>query len=186
MEIQLTDELYETMIRRDTKFDGKLFVAIKSTKIVCFPSCRSRLPKRENVVVYETVEQAVQAGFRLCKRCKPHPGILRAPDTELVDQVYQLLHDRYDEHITLGLISDHLAVSPYHLQRTFKRITGVSPTKALEVIRVKKAKQLLSMTERSIGEIAALVGFRSAAHFTKIFREETEETPSVYRKNLKR
>ena len=44
-----SDELYETMVKRNARFDGRYYVGIVSTGIVCFPSCRSRLPKRENV-----------------------------------------------------------------------------------------------------------------------------------------
>ena len=56
---------------RDKKYDGKFFVAVKSTKIVCLPSCYSRIPLEKNMVFFDTLEEALENGYRPCKRCKP-------------------------------------------------------------------------------------------------------------------
>ncbi len=56
---------------RDKRYDGKFFVAVKSTKIVCLPSCYSRIPLEKNMVFYDTLEEALANGYRPCKLCKP-------------------------------------------------------------------------------------------------------------------
>ena len=56
---------------RDKRYDGKFFVAVKSTKIVCLPSCYSRIPLEKNMVFFDTLEEALENGYRPCKRCKP-------------------------------------------------------------------------------------------------------------------
>ncbi len=180
--IQLSDDLYDTMIRRDTKFDGKLYVAIISTGIVCFPSCRSRLPRRENVRVYESVAEALTDGFRPCKRCKPDAKIQRTPDSEIVRQVSEIIEKRYQERLTLQAIADELTVSPYHLQRIFKRVTGCSPAKKLERERIKVAKSLLCTSTCSIGAVAKSVGFQTASYFSHVFRETKGQTPVEFRR----
>lgn len=180
--IGLSDELYATMIRRDTKFDGKLYVAIITTGIVCFPSCRSRLPKRENVRVYGTVADALSAGFRPCKRCKPDSEMLRSPNSEIVRQVSNIIETRYQERLTLQVFANELAISSYHLHRIFKRATGYSPAKELERVRLEAAKLLLHESMCSVGDIAKSVGFRTASHFAYIFHEVEGLTPIEYRK----
>ncbi len=64
-------EKYDCLGRRDKKYDGKFFVAVKSTKIFCLPSCRAKKPLQKNVIFYDTKDEAIQNGFRACKICKP-------------------------------------------------------------------------------------------------------------------
>lgn len=71
------------MVLRDTKFDGKLYIGIISTGIVFFPSCRSRLQKRENVKVFATLEEALKAWFRPCNwRSLPDEWLVWRPDAK--------------------------------------------------------------------------------------------------------
>ena len=56
---------------RDKRYDGKFFVAVKSTKIVCLPSCYSRIPVEKIMVFFDTLEEALKNGYRPCKLCKP-------------------------------------------------------------------------------------------------------------------
>lgn len=64
-------EYYQALVDRNGDYDGVFFVAVKTTGIVCRPNCPARKPKFENCAFYESVEQALQAGFRPCKRCHP-------------------------------------------------------------------------------------------------------------------
>lgn len=56
---------------RDKIYDGKFYVAVRSTKIVCLPSCYSRVPLERNMVFFDTLEEALKSGYRPCKLCKP-------------------------------------------------------------------------------------------------------------------
>ncbi len=176
-----SDELYETMVKRSARFDGRYYVGIVSTGIVCFPSCRSRLPKRENVCVYSSLEEAVQAGFRPCKRCRPDHPDRHSPDAEIAHGVMGILHTRLEEPLTLTLLAAELNMSPYHLQRIFKRVTGLSPARQLLMIRMDKARRLLAESDQEIGEVAREVGFRSSSHFSVTFKKEAGVSPQAYR-----
>src|SRR5262249_19108071 len=55
----------------DASYDGVFFLAVKTTGIFCKPSCRARKPKPENVLFFATTNEAIDAGFRPCKRCRP-------------------------------------------------------------------------------------------------------------------
>jgi AraC family transcriptional regulator of adaptative response / DNA-3-methyladenine glycosylase II len=58
-------------LARDTGFDGRFFVAVKTTGVYCRPVCPSRPALAKNVAYFETAGEAVQAGYRACKRCRP-------------------------------------------------------------------------------------------------------------------
>ncbi len=169
------------MIERDTRYDGKYYVGIRSTGIVCRPSCRSRLPKPENVMIYPSVEEALKAGFRPCKRCKPETPSSHGPDAEIADAVLKNIRERYREPLTLERIAAELLMSPYHLQRVVKRVTGLTPTKHVQKFRVEQAQILLKSTELNVAEIAYAVGFKNASHFSATFKKLTGSTPNEYR-----
>ncbi|WP_044640918.1 bifunctional transcriptional activator/DNA repair enzyme AdaA [Risungbinella massiliensis] len=184
MDDEIFRSVYETILRRDTRHDGKYYVGIITTGIFCRPSCRSRTPKPENVRVYSSIEEALQAGFRPCKRCRPEHPSPHGPDAKIAHAVNDLLQKRYSEGWTLGKIAMELNMSPYHLQRVFKRITGTTPAKQLLLTRINAAKHLLEQKERSIAEISATIGFRSVSHFSAAFKRLVGCTPNAYREQL--
>ncbi len=59
------------MMKSDSRFDGKFFTGVKTTKIYCLPSCKVRKPLERNVLFFMTREEAKEAGFRPCKKCQP-------------------------------------------------------------------------------------------------------------------
>lgn len=173
--------VYETILRRDTKYDGRYYVGIATTGIYCRPSCRSRTPKPENVRIYASIEEAAQAGFRPCKRCRPDHPDAHGPDAQIAEAVGAIIRERYTEHITLNGIAAELKISPYHLQRVYKRMTGISPSRQLLLTRIEAAKRQLARQERTIAEIASAVGFRSASHFSVTFLKTAGCSPNEYR-----
>ena len=66
--------------RRDRSFDGLFIIAVKTTRIFCRMGCPSRPPKTENIDFYRTCADAIRAGYRPCKRCKPLAAEGEAPD----------------------------------------------------------------------------------------------------------
>src|SRR5438105_2898348 len=65
------DACYRALSTRDARFDGRLFVGVKTTGIYCRPICPARTPKFENVSFYASAAAAQEAGFRPCLRCRP-------------------------------------------------------------------------------------------------------------------
>lgn len=63
------EEKVEICQRRDKSYTGKFYLAVKSTKIVCNPGCSSRVPLEKNMMFYDTLEEALEDGYRLCKIC---------------------------------------------------------------------------------------------------------------------
>ncbi len=66
-----TSEMYKAFIGRDSGYDGVFYTAVRTTGIFCRPSCPAKKPNRKNVEFFHTVPDAVDAGYRPCKRCRP-------------------------------------------------------------------------------------------------------------------
>ncbi|EFM11358.1 transcriptional regulator, AraC family [Paenibacillus curdlanolyticus YK9] len=180
----LSDQHWNAIVANDSSFDGLFFYAVKTTGIYCRPSCRSRVPNRAHVTVFEQAEQAVASGYRPCKRCKPEGR--RLPDEDWVDQIIRIIESRFAEPLTLDALADAVHGSRFHLQRTFKRVTGLSPAAYLRQTRLAEAKRLLANTDMPIADIASAVGMPSAAHFATWFQKNAHTPPSEYRRNCKR
>jgi AraC family transcriptional regulator of adaptative response/methylated-DNA-[protein]-cysteine methyltransferase len=65
------DERYRLTAARDPAAEGRFWVAVRTTGVVCRPTCPSRLPLRQNVEFHDTPWGALVAGFRACRRCRP-------------------------------------------------------------------------------------------------------------------
>ena len=65
------DACYRAIETRDARFDGRLFVAVTTTRNYCRPICPAPTPKREHVRFFSTAAAAQEAGFRPCLRCRP-------------------------------------------------------------------------------------------------------------------
>jgi AraC family transcriptional regulator, regulatory protein of adaptative response / methylated-DNA-[protein]-cysteine methyltransferase len=66
------DDRWEAVRRRDAATVGAFVYGVRTTAVYCRPSCAARLPRRENVSFHATCADAERAGFRPCKRCRPH------------------------------------------------------------------------------------------------------------------
>ncbi len=128
---------------RDPRFDGAFVYGVSSTGIYCRPSCSSRQPRRDRVAFFPLAEAAEQAGYRACKRCRPHET---APTDRRVDVVRRLCRaiEAFDEGVpTLADLAGKVGGSPHHLQKLFKRIMGISPRQYAEAIRLDRFKGAL-------------------------------------------
>lgn len=99
-------------------------------------------------------------------------------DTVLRAERYMLYN--YDKTITLKEISDFSLVSPQYLCRLFKKYHGMRPFEYLNVLRIKKAQEMLVQGEKSISDIAKECCFESPSYFSKIFKQNVGLSPSKY------
>ncbi|MDZ5606368.1 bifunctional transcriptional activator/DNA repair enzyme AdaA, partial [Bacillus pseudomycoides] len=152
----------------------------KTTGIFCRPSCKSRTPNKNNVRIFLNAQQALSEKFRPCKRCKPNG--LKLPDEDWVTQIIKYIENNYRQPLTLEILADMCHGSPYHLQRTFKRMKGITPLEYIQQIRITKAMQYLTDTNQTIMEIGFAVGVPNTAHFATLFKRKTGYTPTEYRK----
>ena len=183
-QLKLTfDEKWEIILACDRAYDDVFLTAVKTTKIYCRPSCRSRKPKKENVLFYVDKKEVEAAGYRACKRCQP--DLNQTPQLSVVQSVKTFLIDSYKQKIVLDDIAKHVGMSAFYLDRLFKQHTSVTPRSYLEKIRVDKAAHLIQTTSLSNLEICYEVGFQSPSHFYQAFRKGKMCSPGEYRKKAK-
>lgn len=181
----LDDEIWNAIITCNSHYDGLLFYAVKTTGIFCFFSCKSKVPNRENVVVFESFDEATASGFRPCKRCRPDIGPDYSPDEQIVRKARHLLEGHYVNPDILVEAGNNLGLSRFHFQRLFKKYTGNTPKEYVTKLRVEKAQDLLK--QNSIGnlEIGMEVGFKSLSTFYETFRKQTGLTPKEYQRQFR-
>lgn len=131
---------WKAVVERDGRADGVFFYAVGSTGIYCRPACPARLPRRDNVVFYDSAAAAAQAGYRACKRCRPEA---MAPRAALMQQACAFIDARMDERFTLQQLGAALGLSPWHVQRLFKQSTGMTPRQYQEARRLARFKEAL-------------------------------------------
>ncbi|MEZ5312127.1 MAG: methylated-DNA--[protein]-cysteine S-methyltransferase [Thermoanaerobaculia bacterium] len=128
---------------RDGDFDGRFVFAVTSTGVYCRPSCPARRPRRENVRFFDDGAAARAAGFRACKRCRPDelPAIERA-----IARARELMDEAEGEAIPLAQLGAATGVSPFHLQREFRRRLGMTPK---QYALARRAERLQTGMKRS-------------------------------------
>ncbi|HYK22785.1 MAG TPA: Ada metal-binding domain-containing protein, partial [Pyrinomonadaceae bacterium] len=137
------NQLWQAVLAKDARFDGQFVFAVSSTGIYCRPSCPSRRAQRDRVKFFDLPEAAEQAGFRACLRCQPRQARVLDPQIELVQRVCRLVDSSDSETLKLAELAAHAGVSVFHLQRTFKRVMGISPRQYLAARRIGNFKELV-------------------------------------------
>ncbi|WP_119165685.1 bifunctional transcriptional activator/DNA repair enzyme AdaA [Algihabitans albus] len=175
----------QARLRRDAAFDGRFFVAVKTTSIYCRPVCSVKQPLTKNVSFYASAAAAEQAGYRPCLRCRPEtapfcPAWKGTRTT--VERALALLQDGALDRGTVEELAEKLGVGPRHLSRLFRQHLGASPQQTAKTLRIQRAKRLLDNSSLSIGEIAFQSGFHSVRRFNAAFSELYDRPPSALRK----
>ena len=121
---------YRAIATRDARFDGRLFIAVKTTGIYCRPICPTRTPKRENLVFYPSAAAAQEAGFRPCLRCRPESapdiGVWRGT-SNTVSRALALIEKGGLDGADVEALAERLGVGERQLRRLFRRHLGASP-----------------------------------------------------------
>jgi AraC family transcriptional regulator, regulatory protein of adaptative response / DNA-3-methyladenine glycosylase II len=187
MELPEWDVCYRALLGRDARFDGLLFVGVKSTGIYCRPVCPARTAKPENCQFFPSAAAAQDAGFRPCLRCRPET----APDlaswrgtSNTVSRALALIAEGALDTNGGGVeaLGDRLGVGERHLRRLFLQHLGASPLAVAQTRRVLFAKQLIHETSLPLTEIALAAGFGSIRRFNEVFLKLFGRPPRTLRR----
>ncbi len=162
---------------RDARQDGRFVFAVRTTGIYCRPSCPSRRPRRDSVEFFPDPRQAERAGYRACLRCKPTE--VPSP-VQTVMQARKLL-DEAEGVVTLAELSKRVKVSPFHLQRLFKRATGLSPREYQSAKRMQQVKRGLRKGD-DVTTALYDAGFGSPSRLYEKSHQQLGMTPGTYRR----
>ena len=174
-------------ISRDARFDGKFFIAVKTTGIYCRPICPSRTSNSRNVSYYPSAAAAAEAGFRPCLRCRPEaaPGTPAWMGTSaVVKKALRLIDEGILDHASVDELANKLGLGSRHLRRLFLQHVGASPISFAQTRRLQFAKRLLDETNLPITQIALASGFGSLRRFNTAFLQTYGRAPRELRKHL--
>src|SRR5262245_40447280 len=174
------DRYWDAVMARDSKRDGEFFFAVSTTGIYCRPSCAARRPRRENVRFFPTPLEAEHAGYRACLRCRPLASGGNA-QVKMVKAVCRYLEQHLDEPVTLSRLGAEFRQRPFHLQRTFKSVLGVTPRAYADSCRMNQFKQNLR-SGHSVTRAMYDAGYGSSSRLYERTASQLGMTPDKYRR----
>lgn len=173
------DPRWAALSSRDRTADGQFFYAVKTTGVYCRPSCGARTPKPENVAFFATGEDARRAGFRPCRRCRPDQPPLAERHAELVATLCRQI-ETSDEAPSLATLASSVALSPYHLHRIFKAVTGLTPKAYASAHRAQRVRTELGRSE-TVSQAIYAAGYNSNGRFYAEADRQLGMKPRDYR-----
>src|SRR5437660_2778838 len=176
----IEDSRWQAVLDRDGSSDGKFVFAVSSTGVYCRPSCPSKRPKRENVTFFRQPQEAEIAGFRACLRCRPK-AIAGNPRQELIKAVCRYIEQHLDEPVTLARLGEEFNQSPFHLQRTFKAVLGITPKEYADSCRMRGFRQKLK-AGHSVTRAMHDAGYSSTSRLYSRTASELGMEPAKYRR----
>ena len=183
------DQCYRALRTHDSRFDGRFFVGVGTTRIYCRPVCSARTPLRHNCRFFPSAAAAEAEGFRPCLRCRPElaPGYAAVDaNRRLAQSAARLIEDGRLQDASLADLAATLDVTDRHLRRVFQEEFGVAPVEYAQTQRLLLAKRLLTDTDLSILDIAMASGFASLRRFNDLFRTRYRMTPGELRRTSAR
>jgi AraC family transcriptional regulator of adaptative response / DNA-3-methyladenine glycosylase II len=183
------DQCYQAVLTRDARFDGRFFVAVKSTGVYCRPICRVKTPLRKNCEFFPHAAGAEAAGYRPCKRCRPE----LAPGTSLMEVSSQLaratayhIGQDYLNGRSLADLAGRLGVTDRQMRRVFREEFGISPVEFWQTQRLLLAKQLLTDSRMPVTSVALASGFRSLRRFNALVKQRYRLAPTEFRRRQRK
>jgi AraC family transcriptional regulator of adaptative response/methylated-DNA-[protein]-cysteine methyltransferase len=170
---------WEAVLSRDRRDDGKFVYAVASTHIYCRPSCPSRRPSRNHVTFYDSPQLAEAAGYRACLRCRPQSSAGSEAE-ERVERARRYLDEHADEPITLRRLADHVGLSPFHVQRVFTGVVGLSPKAYQDAMRMARFTASLQRGA-TVTNATYEAGFGSSSRLYARAHTDLGMTPSAFR-----
>ena len=185
------DACYAAMLARDPATDGQFFTCVKTTGIYCRNVCPARPPYLKNCSFVATAADAVAAGYRACKRCRPDsaPGSPAwVGSASSVSRALKLIEggalDAENDGHSEGL-GDKLGLGDRQVRRLFKRHLGASPVAVAQARRLTAAAALVDAGTLPMAEVALAAGFGSIRRFNEVFAGIYGETPGERRRRSK-
>lgn len=149
------DAAWRQLLDRDPK--AKFFYAVTTTGVFCRPGCSSRSPLRANVRFFHTAADAQSAGFRSCRRCRP-----TAAQENPLDKIRQHIEAHLDRPVRLAELARVAGLSPFTVQRIFKRAMGASPLAYQRALRANSLRASLKQGA-SVTDAIYSAGFGSSS-----------------------
>ena len=174
------DACLAAVAAHDARMDGAFVYAVRSTGIYCRPSCPSRRPRAQQLLFFEEPGAAEKAGFRPCLRCLPRLGRENA-HTEFVRRVCEEIEGHDEGVVSLNRLAKRLGITASHIQRTFRRATGITPRQYADALRVARFKSELRKG-KDVTTALHEVSYGSSSRLYEKSDAQLGMTPATYRR----
>ncbi len=145
---------------------------------------------RENIDVHSQniIVSGIEMLLNYCSRFYGRQFITRkSSNNTVVAQVEKILTAYFKvDHVglpTVKYLADRVNLSPNYLSDLLKKETGKNTQDHIHYHVIEEAKNILLNTNKSIGEIAYMLGFEYPQYFNKLFKQKTGKTPVEFRMN---
>jgi AraC family transcriptional regulator of adaptative response/methylated-DNA-[protein]-cysteine methyltransferase len=173
------DPRWTAVLARDARQDGRFVYSVRTTGVYCRPSCPSRRARAENVAFHADCAAAEAAGFRPCKRCRPHQASVAEARVANMARICRFI-ETAPEPPRLATLARRAGMSPFHFQRVFKATVGVSPRAYALAHRAQRVRGEL----RRAGTVTQAIvdaGFNSGGRFYATSNAMLGMTPRAFR-----
>src|SRR5574337_954839 len=175
----LDDPRWAAVVARDRQADGCFVYSVATTGVYCRPSCGARRPRPENVRFHATAREAEEAGFRPCRRCRPGEPPLARRQAALVAELCRRI-DAAEAPPGLDDLARQAGMSPSHLHRLFKAVTGLTPRAYAAARRAARVRAGLQESG-TVTEALYAAGYNSQARFYAEAGQVLGMRPGAYR-----
>lgn len=107
----------------------------------------------------------------------------RIEDYSVLHEIMKIIKKNLGQNLSIPYLAERCGLSVSHFHTLFKKLTGMSPAKYINDLRLSKACQMIITTNCSINQIAQETGFNDQFYFTKTFKAKYGVAPTSYRKS---
>jgi AraC family transcriptional regulator of adaptative response/methylated-DNA-[protein]-cysteine methyltransferase len=131
-------------------------------------------------VFFALAQAAELCGYHPCRRCRPQQTTAPHPHVETVLQVCRYIETHLESSLTLGTLSEQAGISPFHFQRLFKKLTGITPRQYVDACRLGVLKTRLK-ERRTVTMAMIEAGYGSTSRLYERASSQLGMTPATYR-----
>ncbi len=175
--------MFARFLARDANSNGRFLVGVKTTGIFCLPSCPARKPKPENTLFFEREQEALDAGLRACKRCRPDHFYRKFdPDLEALESLVRAIRKDPSAFPNVSALVEASGIGKTKLSAAFREHFHESPASVLARARVDAVALRIATENGKPLELAFELGFESSSSFHDNFAKQLAVRPGDYRK----
>jgi len=164
---------YKALVDRESNYVGIFYVGVKTTSVFCIATCRARKPKFENVEFYTTFKDALEAGYRPCKICKPTENATVAP--KQVEDAIKMVRSNPKSKISDEQLRSN-KISPELVRRWFNKNYGMTFQTFQRMYRVNNALLELKSGKQAT-DTAFDTGYESLSGFGYTYKKLVGKSP---------
>lgn len=168
------EEMVRARVRRDASYDGHFYVGVRTMKIFCIPSCKARLSLEKNMIFFTSREEAIAAGYRSCKRCKPN--LFPQVTPFWLNKVLRYMEENFSQKMNEKTLVRITGVDISTIRRNFKFHYHMTPIAYHRKFRLAYAKELIRKGV-NYKKLPSKCGFKSNSGFRAAFSKEFGHSP---------